>query len=105
MRISFLEYVKCVYVHPTATYIGGGSIVGLSEMVYYPSMGLCWASIVFLIKVKSSFSPSPFSPNSIQESQLYTRVLDFPYLFTLALEHTCFLHCVCVSELQSPFTH
>lgn len=47
MRISLLEFVNCMCVHPTATYIGGGSIVALSEMVYDPSMGLCWALIMF----------------------------------------------------------
>ena len=30
---------------PTATFVGGGFIVGLAEAVYTPTMGLTWAVI------------------------------------------------------------
>lgn len=32
----------CVLL-PTATFVGGGFIVGLTEAVYSPSLGLAWA--------------------------------------------------------------
>ncbi|KAJ4921941.1 hypothetical protein JOQ06_021712 [Pogonophryne albipinna] len=38
----------------TATWVGGGFIVGLAEMVYLPSMGLTWA-ILMLLAYSSSF--------------------------------------------------
>jgi len=33
----------CVDVFHTATFVGGGFIVGLTEVVYNPTMGLTWA--------------------------------------------------------------
>ncbi|KAJ4921943.1 hypothetical protein JOQ06_021714 [Pogonophryne albipinna] len=38
----------------TATWVGGGFIVGMAEMVYLPSMGLTWA-ILMLLAYSSSF--------------------------------------------------
>ncbi|XP_041804085.1 high-affinity choline transporter 1-like isoform X2 [Chelmon rostratus] len=38
----------------TATWVGGGLIVGTVEMVYMPSMGLIWA-VVMLTAYSSSF--------------------------------------------------
>ncbi|KAK5882891.1 hypothetical protein CesoFtcFv8_021432 [Champsocephalus esox] len=38
----------------TATWVGGGVIVGTAEMVYLPSMGLTWA-ILMLLAYSSSF--------------------------------------------------
>lgn len=54
MRISLLKFVKCVCVHPAATYIGGAFIVALSEIVYDPSMGFCWA-LVMLFSFSGTF--------------------------------------------------
>lgn len=33
----------CLLMLPTATFVGGGFIVGLAEAVYTPTMGLTWA--------------------------------------------------------------
>uniref|UniRef100_A0A671WHQ2 Solute carrier family 5 member 8 n=1 Tax=Sparus aurata TaxID=8175 RepID=A0A671WHQ2_SPAAU len=35
----------CLHMLPTATFVGGGFIVGLAEAVYTPTMGLTWAVI------------------------------------------------------------
>lgn len=35
--------VSSLLVCPTATWVGGGFIVGTAEAVYNPSMGLTWA--------------------------------------------------------------
>lgn len=36
-------FVLCLFVCETATWVGGGFIVGTAEAVYNPSMGLTWA--------------------------------------------------------------
>ncbi|XP_049435511.1 high-affinity choline transporter 1-like [Epinephelus fuscoguttatus] len=43
----------------TATWIGGGFVVGTAEMVYTPSMGLTWA-IMMMIAYSSSFITAGF---------------------------------------------
>ncbi len=45
--ILYLFYCVCVCVCMllTATFVGGGFIVGLTEAVYSPTMGLTWAVI------------------------------------------------------------
>ncbi len=44
----------CVLTCPAATWVGGGFIVGITEMMYIPSMGLTW-TIVMLLAYSSSF--------------------------------------------------
>ena len=35
----------CIRMLPAATWVGGGFIVGVTEMVYNPTMGLTWAVV------------------------------------------------------------
>ncbi len=43
-----------VFIHPAATWVGGGFIIGTAEMVYTPSMGLTY-TIVMLLGYSTSF--------------------------------------------------
>lgn len=43
MSHKYRKYVYTICMLPTATFVGGGFIVGLTEAVYTPTMGLTWA--------------------------------------------------------------
>ena len=43
-NFSLCPNICCVLIHPAATWVGGGYILGIAEMVYTPSMGLTLAA-------------------------------------------------------------
>lgn len=43
VTMNVFLYTSLFYGVPTATFVGGGFLVGLSEAVYTPTMGLTWA--------------------------------------------------------------
>lgn len=64
--LNCFSVVIAVYVffHPIATCIGGAFIVGTSEMMYTPSMGLKWTIIMFVAYTVSFIIGNNFRNNT-----------------------------------------
>ncbi|XP_037638691.1 high-affinity choline transporter 1-like isoform X2 [Sebastes umbrosus] len=69
---------KVVGIFTTAaTWIGGGFIVGLAEMVYNPSMGLIWASSYIIGEVMSLIIGGLFFAGPMRETKYVTMMDPF----------------------------
>lgn len=55
---------SCCSVCLAATFVGGGYIVGLTEAVYNPDMGLTWAVMPITAAVSFIVGKTGFTPSS-----------------------------------------